>query len=847
MRLPTATYRLQFREGMTFARAGELAPYWRELGISHLYASPIFAAAKDSTHGYDIIDQNLIEPALGGEEGFRAMVDSLRREGLGLILDVVPNHMAASTENGWWRDVLRHGRESRYAGHFDIDWEAGPLTLPFLGRSFEDAARGGELAVEEDEDGPVLRYYEAGYPLNEAAARLIAEGSGGAGAGADLQSPDFLKRLHELQHWRLADWRTGRHSLTYRRFFEITGLVGLRVEETGVFEEVHAKLFALVAEGLADGVRIDHVDGLADPTAYLRRLRDRLGEGVYLIVEKILEADETLPEDWPVQGTTGYEFIADLAALLTESGGASELDEAWRSFAEGGCVTYEAEAAAAKRDIISHNLAAEFEVLSRLAERACGRAWDEDAPGREDVAPAIAALAARFPVYRSYVSGRGASARDRRLIAEVVRRAVEAEPHYAQVIEAIGHLLVLDVPEDARAEVLRFTTRFQQTTGAVMAKAVEDTAFYRFNRLIALNEVGGSPDRLGGGAERWHERMARRAETVPHGLSATATHDTKRGEDARARLYTISEAPGLWREHVERWDAMLEAPEIDGGTRWLLFQALLGVWPAEGQLAPQERGALSDRFCAYALKAVREAKRHTSWSDPDEAYEKRVEGFSKAMLSEKNKPFRRDFAGAILPFLRAGMVNSLTQLLCKLTAPGIPDIYQGTEAWDLSLVDPDNRRAPDFDGFRVALQREASPGAEKAAQGADSAGLLKLRLLAEGLRLRAEMPGLFNDSTYRPLQVEGPQAKHVLAFAREGEGDALVAVAPRAVLGRVRLKGPLTLDREWLSGTRIRWRISEGARFRNVLTGESVESEDAAELLSEMPVALLVYRPAGAG
>ncbi len=828
---PTATYRLQFREGMTFERAAALAPYWRRLGISHLYASPVFAAAAGSTHGYDVADFSRLEPALGGEAGFRAMAAALREQGIGLILDFVPNHMSATTDNPWWRALLEWGEASPTAGFFDIDWSADKLLIPTLGAPYAEILEAGELAFDLDVESARLwlRYHETALPLGPASSALLLARSGDPalqGLASRLASAtpndhaDLLDELrdllaederarafrqvlaelsaeretvhevHEAQFWRLAYWRAGRDSLTYRRFFEITGLVGLRVEDPAVFDAVHALLLALADEDLVQGVRLDHIDGLADPAGYLDRLAGALPDDCYLVVEKILEGEERLPRRWPVEGTTGYEFIAALAQGLCDEPGLAGLDEAYGAFI-GRAPDLEAETEAAKQQILTENLASELATLTRQAGSLAERQLAARDFGEDSLRRALTALMLAFPVYRSYVDADGAAPADRRLIeaaAERARRQPDIEETHT--LDFIVSLLLLDVPDQDRDDALGFVVRFQQTTGPIMAKALEDTLFYRHHRLIALNEVGGDPGLAEASAEAFHRAMAERLDDQPHGLSATATHDTKRGEDARARLYALSEAPGLWSDSVARWSATTaglrggtdEAPAPEPETEWLVYQALLGAWPAA--LAADDTAGLEafgKRLAAFLEKALREAKLHTRWTAPDEAYESGVLGFAAGLLGPEGRAFREDFLATGEPFLRAGVVNSLAQSLLKLTVPGVPDLYQGSEGWDLSLVDPDNRRPVDFEALSARLEDlEQTPPEALLADW--RSGAVKQRVLAAGLAARRARPRLFDEGDYRPLEVAGAQAGRVIAFARLRGEEAAVTVVPRRPL-----------------------------------------------------------------
>jgi len=889
--LPDATYRLQFRGGMTFERAAGLASYWRELGISHLYASPVFAAQAGSSHGYDVIDFNRFDEALGGEAGFRRLSDALRAAGLGLILDFVPNHMAATPENPWWRDVLERGRESRYAGHFDIDWSAERLLLPVLGRTYDEALAAGELSLSLT---PIsgrlsLRYFDLVLPLSELSRRLLLDRLDPAAAQAidnaeAFASPEteqaveralatlsadhaFLDRLHEAQIWRLAHWHAARDSLTYRRFFEISGLVCLRIEEAEVFDDVHRLLLQLVTEGRVDGIRIDHIDGLAEPRRYLERLRCAVGSGrdVYIVVEKILEADEALPPEWPVAGTTGYEFITILSRLLTTDRQVETLDRAYRAVA-GNCIAYEKLVQDTKREILTHNLASELATLTRAAAALASG----DPAGRgfasEILRQAIVELICAFPVYRSYVDRDGASAADRSLIATVAAQAKSTGAVAdSAAIDFLAARLGLDCADAQRPAALRFALRFQQTTGPVMAKALEDTVFYRYNRLIAVNEVGGDPRGLGGAPETVHARLTRRRREAAKGLSATATHDTKRGEDARARLYSLSEAPGSWVRAVGRWSTMnagLRTPLDDGPapeseTEWLIYQALLGAWPPT--LRPDDRAGLAEfrqGFTTYLEKALREAKRRTRWTAPDLDYEQAVRDFAARLLAPDNRQFLTDFVAACRPFHRAGAINSLAQTLLKLAAPGIPDLYQGCETWDFSLVDPGNRRPVDFERSTSLLaelrQRfDVEAGAADAEPGTLLEdwcdGRIKLFVVARLLRFRRRRGELFRDGAYVPLSVAGARAEHLFAFARVTGPQALVVAVPRHALTLAGDEVPLPLGDLW-SNTSIRCPPDfASVQWQDILSGASVTalragsgaSLAARDILARFPVAAL--------
>jgi (1->4)-alpha-D-glucan 1-alpha-D-glucosylmutase len=844
-------------------------------------------------HGYDVADFNQIDPVIGGMEGFEKLALALKDSGLGLILDFVPNHMGASPFNPWWRDILEWGQDSDYREHFDIDWSAPKLVVPALGEPYGEALRKRLFGLEIDaRDGGIsFTYHDLRLPLTppsyarilgrieaeplpELARRFAVARPETAGAAKEelaalVRQGEFrmpiveavaailgdvtaLHELHEAQVWRASYWRAAREGLTYRRFFEIADLVGVRVERPRVFGDVHRLLKELVANGHVQGVRLDHIDGLADPKTYLRRLQEAVGgdQPAYLLVEKILGAGETLRTSWPVAGTTGYEFIHALAGLFVDPDGEAALTEAYEGYL-GGRVDYPTMVRETKRRMLARNLAGELEFLKDLAKSLAERDPSTRDSGADSLRRAILEFAAALPVYRTYVNVEGPDETDRALVAaavEAVKAAREVEDEGA--IAFVARMLTLDFPDpEMQGAALVFAERFQQTTGPVMAKALEDTVFYRYNRLIALNEVGGEPEHFGAPVEAFHAAMQARRETQTLGLSATATHDTKRGEDARARLYAISEMPDAWREAVAAWSGMLAEHRIDieGGPapepemEWLFYQALAGVWPAD--LDPEDEAgssALAERMEAYILKVVREAKARTSWTSPAAEYEKAVGGFVPAAFS--SRAFLADFVRRTAPLRLAGAVTSLAQLAIKLAAPGVPDIYQGTELWDLSLVDPDNRRPVDF-----ALRSEAA--AEVNAAGPDEllrdwrSGRVKLRLLKAGLALRRERPALFAEGDYVPLEVAGEAARHAIAFARVYGEEWLVLIATRLPLRLLDSSDvPLIGSSRWGDTRVLLPAEAHSLAFRNIVFGDRLSAAGEiplASALARFPAALL--------
>jgi (1->4)-alpha-D-glucan 1-alpha-D-glucosylmutase len=902
MSRPTATYRIQLRGETTLGKAAELAGYFASLGISHLYASPIFTATPGSTHGYDVANFAEVDPAIGGMAGFERLSEALKAHGIGLILDFVPNHMGATPFNPWWRDILEWGQESDFAEHFDIDWNAPKLIVPALGQPYGEALRDGLFGLQlDDRDGGVsLTYYDLRLPLTppsyariltrieaepftELARRFAVAKPETAGASkqelaalahdpavrllideaiaATVADQAALHELHEAQIWRASYWRAAREGLTYRRFFEIADLVGVRVERPRVFDDVHALLREMVAAGRVQGLRLDHIDGLADPKTYLQRLQEAIGgeEPAYLLVEKILGPGEALRPTWPVAGTTGYEFIEALAGLFVDPAGVAGFDAAYQAFL-GAPVDYAAMVRETKRRMLTRNLAGELESLRDLAKGIAERDPITRDYGGDSLRRAIVELAAALPVYRTYVNVSGPDEQDLAIVAasaDAAKAAREVEDEGA--VDFVARMLRLDFPDPERqGAALAFAARFQQTTGPVMAKALEDTVFYRYNRLIALNEVGGEPEKFGAPVEAFHRAMQARLAEQPFGLTATATHDTKRGEDARARLYALSEMPEAWAEAVSAWSGMLGccrgeadgAPAPEPEMEWLFYQALAGVWPANLHAADASGvAALAERMDAYMLKVVREAKLRTSWTSPAVAYEEKVSAFVRGALS--HGAFVEDFVRRAAPICLAGAVTSLSQLAIKLAAPGVPDIYQGTELWDLSLVDPDNRRPVDYGGLLSDV--DSIEAVEPDALLADwRSGRPKLRLLEAGLRLRREHPALFGGGEYIPLQASGDLAEHVLAFARRHGDEWLILVATRLPL---RLIGggtarPLVDPARWEDTCITTPEEVAGLRFRDVVFEQEIavgKELQATEALAYFPAALLFGHAGGRG
>ncbi len=728
--IPSSLYRLQLRGGMDFAAAEALVPYLDDLGVGALYLSPPFTAEAGSTHGYDVTDAAEIEPALGGRAGLEALSKALHARGMGLVLDIVPNHMAFSLANGWLRDVLRHGEASRYAPHFDITWPER-LRLPWLDGAF--AAQEG-MRVEDDDEGPVLVHGGLRVPL--------APGPLVEAARAD---PGAIDALHEAQAWRLTDWRTEGAAITHRRFFSITGLIGMRVEDPAVFEDMHRAIVALAEAGTIDGLRVDHVDGLADPAAYLTRLRERTGLPVW--VEKILTGEETLPDGWATEGETGYVAARDITAVMTDPNGAAAMRATFQERA-GRDRTFAAVVARARAEVLSGELSAELDQLTDLAMEA---AKDDAAVaewGREAMRSAVLGLLMIFPRYRTYGDSSGLPPLDSAMVDGLLEEADGPEPLRA----FLGRAMRSAAPEGAA-----FRLRLQQVTGAAVAKSQEDTAFYRDASLLSANEVGAEPERPAIDVAAFHAAMAARAETMPHGLTLTSSHDTKRGEDARARIACLSFAADAFSDWADGLGT-----GIDDRTEWYLAQCAFALHGA-----PEAAARLGE----HMVKALREEGRLSSWLAPDEAVEDAARAAAEAVMAAHPAP---------LPDVAAMAGRAiLVQAALKLTIPGVPDVYQGTEVVDFALTDPDNRRAPDWAALRGGLAAVGEDG-PLPAEGAKQA------LTARALRLRRGARELFVDGAYEPVEAPGG----ALAFARtHGAGRVTVACALPGSGGRVEV-GP---------------------------------------------------------
>ncbi|HQT67311.1 MAG: malto-oligosyltrehalose synthase [Rhodospirillales bacterium 20-60-12] len=870
--IPRATYRLQLHAGFTFDDAARIVPYLAALGVSHAYTSPILTARPGSTHGYDIVDHRAINPELGGEPAFRRFVAALRAQGMGIIVDIVPNHMGVGgADNGWWLDLLEWGQASRYANFFDIDWTPpdpalnGKILAPFLGAPYGECLDAGEIKLKFDAaTGSIAAHYgehvlpitppdyprllpgllppwhaarHAGRQAARIKADLLSRDAGlidAALARFDPATETGRAQLHALlerQHYRLAWWRAAADEINWRRFFDVTSLAGLRVELPAVFDATHELLLRLYGEGLIDGMRIDHVDGLADPRAYCRKLRRSLhtagasrpadapaGEP-YILVEKILAAGEFLPADWLTDGTTGYDFMDQVGGLLHDPEGAVKLAQLW-SRLTGRAADFEVEEREARRLTLRDALASELNAAAAALHRIARRDLVTRDFTLTTIRRALTEILIHFPVYRLYAGSAGRTRPDDHVLARAMagaRRSLRAADHplLALIGDWLGgkspHLLP---PGPARRGRLRAMVRFQQLSSPVAAKSVEDTAFYRYGRLLSRNEVGSNPGVFALTPAGFHAACQTRQRHTPHAMLATATHDHKRGEDVRARLAVISEIPDEWEACLERWmrmnaalhrtvDPALGADQApDPADEIMLYQMLVGAWPL-GLAADDEAGlaAFRSRIAAWQVKALREAKLHTGWIAPDEAYEAACADFLAATLDpQRAAPLCAELAAFAARIAPAGALNGLAQTVLRLTVPGMPDQYQGTEYWDESLVDPDNRSAVDYPRRADDLAHHAPLSALLADW---RSGRIKQAITAELLALRRLHAASFASGSYVKLDTQGPLAGHVLAFARIFDDQMIITAVTRLACGLLGTAGLPLVPRAAWAGTHI--------------------------------------------
>jgi (1->4)-alpha-D-glucan 1-alpha-D-glucosylmutase len=910
----TATYRLQVHKAFPLARVRETVPYLHALGISHLYLSPLLAARPGSTHGYDVVDPARVNPEVGTEAELRALAADVHAAGMGIVLDIVPNHMGIGPDNPYWEDVLTHGRRSRYARWFDVDWNAhskrrGKVVLPVLDDELAAVLEKGELGLDISESGGVrLKYHDNTFPLDPATVppelQLVQfDPNAKPAAKAWVRGEAGQARLRALldeQHYKLAFWRCAPSDINYRRFFDINDLAAVRIEDPEVFAETHAKILEWVKDGVIDGLRIDHVDGLRDPLGYLTRLRSEADAKAArpaqfpIFVEKILSPGEHLRREWPVQGTTGYETLNDIESIFIHNDGAQAVERMYRRLrrltGREREITFEDVARDGKLKVLRGALRADMRRLARLLAR-----LERGRDAERQLVGGIIQLIAALPVYRTYIDGRQPLPypEDRDVVERAVARAQQyADEAESDVVARIARVFLEPLAEGSGMREERgvpatllssaitrpssrmdFILKFQQTSGPATAKGVEDTALYNYFPLASRNEVGGEPDRpLHDAVERFHAVNAERARDWPLALVATNTHDTKRSADLRARIDVLSEVPREWERYFARWRRLNRHHKVavngrqspDTNTEYLLYQTLVGLWPAPraGRRgddlpdAPWFEGA-AERLERYMMKAVKEAKTHTSWTDPDEAYEASVKQFVRAILDPRtDSPFLGDVARFVHAIARAGLWNALARTLIHLTVPGTPDTYQGDELWNYSLVDPDNRRPVNYE-HRLAYMAELALN-EKTPDGraalirdlarAPEDPRLKLLVVRQALHARRAMPALFREGEYVPLAATGACADHVVAFARRHGGEAAMTIVPRLAMQLLRGERKQVAGEAW-GDTRVALPGDLATMtWRSALTGREVRAERAAEggalglagLFADLPIDLLL-------
>lgn len=862
MRIPCSTYRLQFNPKFRFRDSQGMIKYLSELGISDVYASPIFKARRGSMHGYDVVDPTRLNPELGSEADFFALAQEVKKNKMGWLQDVIPNHMAFDHDNGMLMDVLEIGEASTYCTFFDIDWEhtyetmQGRLLAPFLGKSYGESIRDREIQVRYSDAGFIVHYYGWKFPLRmESYAKIFSLNLDLLKKRLGSNHPDYIKfmgmlyvlrafpgqelpserydqrkfakrmlwelyegdreikrfidrNLDELngkresktpnlldellfdQFFRLSFWKVASEEVNYRRFFNINELISVRVEDEKVFHECHKLILRFVKDGIFTGLRIDHIDGLYDPMQYLQRLQEKT-DGTYVTVEKILALDEELPLNWQAEGTSGYDSLNYINGVFCATQHQRDLEKIYAAFT-GAKIEYEDLLYNKKQLIIERYMTGDVDNLAHLMKRISSRdreGWDITLYGLKR---AIREVLAHFPVYRTYVSPDSFTEADRQYIIEAVARAKLKNPDLVIELDYLQKFLLLQFQDyldpEQQKDRLHFVMRFQQFTGPLMAKGFEDTTLYVYNRLVSLNEVGGEPFDFGIPLDRFHQFNLRRMEYWPHTMTATSTHDTKRSEDVRARINVLSEIPKEWEARLKTWRSMNRGKKKrikrravpDSNDEYFFYQTLIGAYPFDSQ----DHSAFVQRIKDYTIKAIREAKVHTGWLKPDTDYEHAYLSFIDRVLGPAKK---NDFLTDFLPFQQKvahyGMLNSLSQTLLKITMPGIPDFYQGTELWSLTLVDPDNRLPVDFKKRKTLLEQirrnEADQHYIKKIKDTPQDGRIKMFLTYKALKLRGQLSSIFEKGTYIPLQVEGEFKEHVIAFARNEGSSWALTVAPR--------------------------------------------------------------------
>ncbi|MEX0270334.1 malto-oligosyltrehalose synthase [Leptolyngbyaceae cyanobacterium UHCC 1019] len=928
MKIPISTYRIQFHSGFNFEAAYAIAHYLAALGISDLYASPIFKARAGSTHGYDVVDPTQINPEVGTPKQFDSLVNTLQHHQIGWLQDIVPNHMAYDSTNQYLMDVLENGPDSEAIEFFDIEWNhaydsfKGRVLAPLLGDLYGNCLENGEIQLTYDEAGLHVNYHSLKLPVRiESYVRFITTHLGQLTKALGRKHPDFIKLLGSLyliksipaetkgrersdqiafvkgllwelysqnteiknlfdanvisfngivndpesfnlldsllseQFYRLSSWKVGAEEINYRRFFTVNELISVKVETSKVFHKTHALIEQWIKDGKITGLRVDHIDGLYHPAEYLERLREKVGD-VYITVEKILELQEQMPDDWQTEGTSGYEFLNYLNGVFCQSQHESDFQTVYTRFT-GARASYEQLVADNKHLIIDKNLGGDVDNLAQRLKSLSGQTRQGVDFTAYGLKRSLSEVLALFPVYRTYVASNQLSEVDQGYIQSAIASAKERIPRLINELNYIEKIL-LRQDEDLLTEVqkeerLHFVMKFQQLTGPLMAKGVEDTTLYIYNRLLSLNEVGGNPSHFGITLAQFHDFNRKKCNRWLHSMNASATHDTKRGEDVRARLNVLSEIPSEWEEQVQRWAEINQAKKQqikgksipDRNDEYFLYQTLVGAFP----FAEADTIAFRDRIKDYIIKAIREAKVHTAWLQPDSTYEDSYLGFIDKLLDFEAK---NEFLHVFRPFQKQiaayGIFNSLSQVLLKNTAPGVPDLYQGCELWDLSLVDPDNRRPVDYARRQTYLQ-EIQAGIEsdflsliKDLLATKEEGRIKLFLTYQVLQARQNYPMLFQQGDYQPLEVSGRFADHIVAFARTFEGQVAITIAPR-FLTPVIQPDQLPLDHSIWQDTQINLPSAMSENWTNIITTQSLSAKTAIKLgdaLKQFPGALLI-------
>jgi len=927
MRIPKATYRIQFNPDFGFRKALEIISYLADLGISDIYASPIFQARKGSEHGYDIVNPAELNSELGSAKDFCQLTHQVKILGLGWLQDMVPNHMAFDAQNPFIADILENGPGSVFNGYFDVDWDhydeaiRGKILAPFLGSFYGQALESAELRLDYTESGFAVNYYDHHFPLKtESYLTILAQAIPDLLHDLGEEHSDYMQLLGVLyilktlpgeidaderhdkvkfikqalwalydknptiqraidvavrffngrqgepesfnaleailadQWFRLCFWKVATEEINYRRFFSINDLISVKVENEDVFLSTHAMPLRLLREGQITGLRIDHIDGLFDPSAYLRRLRKET-PATYIVAEKILDWKEPLP-DWPVQGTTGYDFMHVVNGICCQGNNEKAMSRLYRSFT-GARQSFSDLAYEKKKLIIKRHMFGDVNNLTCLLKNIASRHRYASDITMDSMKQAIVEVLALLPVYRTYLGPDEIRQLDCRIIEKSIALARDKNPELLNELDYLGRVLMLQMeeflPAEERPQWLHFTMRFQQFSGPIMAKGLEDSVLYSYNRLLSLNEVGGSPEKFGLSLEEFHAFNRTRSESWPHSLNASTTHDTKRSEDVRSRLNVLSEIPQEWGRQVKNWSRINRSLKStikrhkapDKNDEYFLYQTLIGAFPCANESDPDFLPRIKD----YMVKAVREAKVHTAWIKPDEAYEEAVLSFVDKLLTlDGENAFLREF----LPFKRKvahfGMLNSLTQTLIKMTAPGVPDFYQGTEFWDFSLVDPDNRRPVNYakrkSSLREIRQRSLSDLPELITEllATMEDGRIKQFLVYQVLNLRHRIPLLFEEGDYLALEASGPGKDHVIAYARRHKDSYAITVAPRCLAGWIQ-EGTLPLGDNVWQETYLKLPMPDQVGWQDMLSGAHLSGGSKVaigSILNRLPVSLLL-------